>query len=138
LSVRRPATISAFALAIVTLAACGERSFEAEQFVEEANSHGAGLELGEPLISTEPEVEVYALRVAEEEAERAEEEHAHGGGSLTVMEDGDAALAKYERCEAAATLLCYRAANVVVAFENSLPTDDRSRLDDAVRALGSD
>jgi hypothetical protein len=135
--------MSALALAVAGLAACGERSFEAEEFVDEANSHGAGLELGEPLTTTEPESEVYALRLAEPAVEQGEEfgvvdEHAHGGGSLTVTEDEDGALEEYRRCESAASLLCYRAANVVVVFEESLPPEDRSRLDAALRSLASE
>jgi hypothetical protein len=135
--------MSALAIAIATVAGCGERSFEAEEFVEEANSYGAGLELGEPLTTTEPETEVYALRVADPAAEPSEEagaldEHAHAGGSLTVTEDEDAALEEYRRCEAAASLLCYRAANVVAVFEDSLPPDERSRLDAAVSSLASE
>jgi hypothetical protein len=135
------------------LASCGERSFEAEEFVEEVNANGGALELGEPLPSTEPDTDVYALRpaegaspaVAEEERaaeehtaeEPAVEEHGHehvGGGSLTVVEDAEAALAKYRTCERAVTLICYRAANVVMTFEG-LTTEQRSRLDSAVRAL---
>jgi hypothetical protein len=57
---------------------------------------------------------------------------------LTVTEDSETGLAEYQQCEAAATLLCYRAANVVAIFEDTLPPEDRSRLDAAVSSLGSD
>jgi hypothetical protein len=135
----RFALSACFVLAALTPSACGERSFEAEEFVDEANASGAGIELGEPLTTTESDAEVYALRIVAEHAEATDGEHAHGGGgSLTVTEDDDVALARYEECEAAATLLCYRVANVVVIVEDALPPEDRSRLDAAVSSLASD
>lgn len=125
-------------LATLVVTACGEHSFEAEEFVDEANASGAGIELGEPLTTTESDTEVYALRIVAEHAEATDGEHAHGGGgSLTVTEDSDAALARYEQCEAAATLLCYRVANVVLIVEDALSPEDRSRLDAAVSSLAS-
>jgi hypothetical protein len=120
----------------------------ADEFVSLANENGAGIELGEPLYSTEGEV--YALTLeeeageehaAEDEKHAAEEEHAaeehgheHGGGSLNVADSEEQALAEYEQCEAAATLLCYRAANIAVVFEG-LSTEERARLDAAFRAI---
>ena len=54
-----------------------------------------------------------------EEPAGHEEEHGHehGGGSLGVYESSDAADEGMKTCRAAADLLCYRAANVVVILE---------------------
>jgi hypothetical protein len=120
----------------------GERSFSAEEFVEAANERGAGLELGEPLLATDPEAEVYAVRLAEDadhEGEpatgEAEVGHGHGGGSLIVAGSDAEALAEYRRCEGAVTIHCYRAANVVLRVEADDPAElDRLRV--AVAALG--
>ena len=119
------------ALAIV-LAACGEdRTFEAQEFVEEANAQGAGMELGEPLTSADAGSEVFAVELASSATQ------VHGGGSLIVVDDVEAAQAEFTRCESAASLTCYRAANVVVRLEEVSP-EQRSQLDEAFNALGSD
>lgn len=66
------------------------------------------------------------------------DEHAHGsGGSLIVAPDEEEAFAEYERCETALSLLCYRAANVVLRIEELAP-DDRRRMDHAFIALGAE
>lgn len=141
-------------LAVPALTGCGQdKVFEVEEFVAEANRNGAGLELGEPLISPDPARDVYGVELAESDrgeggrSQDAREEgdehgaedgaHEHLGGSLTVTPDADAGRAEFERCESAVSLLCYRAANVVVAFENSLPVDLQDRLKAAIVAMES-
>jgi len=129
----RATTALLTALALAAAACGGERTFEPEEFVEEANSKGAGLELGEPLISTREGLEVYELRlIAAVQATRKE----HASGSLIVAEDPEKALAEYHRCEAAATLICYRAANVVLALEGGESAPGLASVDRAIRALG--
>lgn len=143
---RRPESgwIAVGCAVLVIFGGCGERSFEAEEFVDEANANGAELSLGEPLISTEEGIDVYALTLAEsaepghsEDPGHASEEHVHGGGSLTVTDGSDLAAEEYESCEGAATLICYRAANVVLAFEE-LPPDERATMNAAIRAMASE
>lgn len=133
-------------LAVAALAACGETEFDAEGFVSEANDRGAGLELGEPLLSAREETDVYAVEVERPSAtgrpDGADEhlgEHEHvGGGSLIVAADADAAKAEFERCEGAVSLVCYRAANVVLALEGEPNSPELVGVDGAIRALASE
>lgn len=97
-----------------------ERTFSAEEFVEEVNAQGVEMHLGEELSTTEADAELHAVELepligAPEVS--GEEEHAHAGGSLAVYDDTAAAEDRLEECEAAADLLCYQAANVVVILE---------------------
>jgi hypothetical protein len=140
-------TIALFALAVLLAGGCGsdEREFSAEEFVEEANSHGAGLELGEALETTD-DAELYAVTVehaeAEEEehaeAEEPEAGHAHGGGSLKVAEDAAAAEAEYARCEETRLLFCYRAANVALVFQPDAEPDALGQVANALKAMQDD
>lgn len=129
-------------LVLAALAACGddERTFSAEELVEEANANGAGLELGDALETSREGAEVREVTFVEagepHDAETAQ--HEHGGGTLTITTDTEAGLAEYERCESAATLLCFRASNAVLFFESSLDPADRARLEDALRAMASE
>jgi hypothetical protein len=117
---------------LAILAACGgERTFEAAEFVEEANAHGAGMELGEPLSSTGAAGEVFAVELASSATQ------VHGGGSLIVVDDAEEAQAEFARCESAASLVCYRAANVVLRLEEVSP-EQRAQLDEAFTELGSE
>jgi hypothetical protein len=118
-------------LAAALAAGCGETTFDAPGFVEEANSHGAGLHLGEQLLSTDPEREVFAVELTAAVAASG-----HGGGSLAITDGDDAALAEFRRCESAVTLLCYRAANVVLLFESEIPAEGLARVEGAIRAMG--
>jgi hypothetical protein len=117
---------------VLTLVACGgERTFEAEEFVDEANEHGAGMELGEPLSAVHTETEVFSVELASSATQ------VHGGGSLVVADDLEDGQAEYERCEGAASLTCYRAANVVLRLEDVSP-EQRAQIDGAFAALESD
>lgn len=137
---RRAST--AAALAVLALSACGsdERSFSAEEFIEEANAHGANLELGEPLSTSDADVELYSLTIdeppgGEEIGEGPAIEAEHGGGSLRVTESVDEAEAELSRCEQAVSLFCYRAANVVLIFEQDAEPEALSAIAGALRAL---
>src|SRR5687768_974805 len=124
-------------IAVLALAGCGsDRAFEPDEFVEEANAEGAGLVLGEPLTSIEEGVDVYALSFEEEPGEHDGPEpggHAHSGGSLIVTEDADAAREEHARCEQAVTLVCYRAANVVLLFDADPSDEHVTEVDSAIR-----
>lgn len=141
-----PALVIAATCVLVLGAACGGGAeFTPEEFVAAANKEGAGLELGERLLSSDGEAEIYGLELASHgggeakpDSGQASLQHAHGGGSLVVTESDDGGVGEYERCEAASTLLCYRAANVVLIFEDSISSEDSSALADALRALASE
>lgn len=134
--------LAAVALAALALAACGsgERTFGAEEFIDEANAHGASLELGEPLSTSDADVELYAVTIEEpEEVHDSGGEpvigHEHGGGSLRVTDSVEDAEAEVERCEQAVSLFCYRAANVVLIFEQDAEPEALSEVAAALRAL---
>jgi hypothetical protein len=141
--VHRPRrTLPLLALAALVAAGCGqgERVFSAPELIEEANANGAGLELGDALETSREGAEVREVTFVEAEEPRDNEtaQHEHGGGTLTITTDAEAGLAEYERCESAATLLCFRASNVVLFFEAGLDPADRTRLEHALRAMASE
>lgn len=136
-----PAALAALGLGVVLLAACGEREFDAAEFVAEANERGAGIELGEPLLSAREGTEVYGFDLEPQGTAGAEDHgggHEHAGGSLIVTADADAGRAELERCQGAVTLACYRAANVVLAVEGEPGSPELAGLDAAIRALASE
>lgn len=122
------------------MAGCGAHEFDAQEFVEEANANGAGLELGEPLLSTREDVEIRAVEIAPASATGEVERPggAHTGGSLIVASSVEAGEEEYERCEGAVTIVCYRAANVVLAVEGDPGSAELVGVDGAIRALASD
>jgi hypothetical protein len=136
------------ALTGLAIVACGssERTFTAQEFVEELDARGATLELGQKLSTDDPDAELYAVENPEEkhggghESEQAEEEHghAHSGGSLRVTESASRAEEEFQRCEGAVTLLCYRAANVVLVFEQEADPEFLGRLTVAISALAAE
>lgn len=132
--------LAGIAVTLLGAVGCGgERAFEPAEFVEEANAKGAGLVLGEPLASIEEGVEIYSISFTEEPGEgRGSEpgDHSHSGGSLIVTEDAESARAEHARCEDAVTLVCYRAANVVLLFDTDPSDEHVAKVDAAVRALG--
>lgn len=106
------------ALAAVALAACGgERELTATELVSEFNDRavaGAELTLGESLLANEDapgEVFTVELRIPGEFG-------GTGSGSLVVLADSDEGGAEFDRCESSASLVCYRAANAVLRFED--------------------
>jgi hypothetical protein len=118
-------------VAAITVLACGEeKRFTASELVAEVNEHGAGLSLGEELTSTQEGIEIRAVGF-----EDADE---HGGGTLAITGDDDAGLAEFERCESAASLICFRAENAVLFFEDEAPADDIDRIEAAVSAIAGD
>jgi len=115
---KRLAASLACAIPICALiAACGEgRTFTAEEFVEEVNGEGVKLELGEELVTDRDDQELYAVEL-EPVAELPGSADRHAGGSLSVSDEGEGADEELASCQAAADLLCFRAANVVVVLE---------------------
>ncbi|MEJ7876616.1 MAG: hypothetical protein WKF62_08145 [Solirubrobacterales bacterium] len=122
--------LSIAAATLVAIAGCGdeERTFTASGFVDEMNDQGADLELGADLLSTQAGVETFEIRFGQT-----------GDGSLAVAEDDEGGVSEYERCESAATLLCYRAANVVLLFDGAeIAVGDLAGVEAAIRAIAED
>lgn len=139
--VRALAILGAVALAPLGCGS-GERTFDAGEFVEEANKNGAGLSLAEPLSTSDEDAELYSVSLEDtdkgaDESAEAEEGHEDGGASLRVSPDAEAARREFERCEMAVSLVCYRASNVVLILESPEPAVS-SRLERALRAMESD
>jgi hypothetical protein len=131
-----PARIAIALAALAVAAGCGgedEFRFSAEEFVFEANARGAALELGTPLVSSREGTEIHELAVIGVGGTGD-----HGGGSLTVTADSAAGLAEFERCEAATSLLCFRANNVVVALEDELDREQVGTLERALSRMAAD
>jgi len=121
-----------------TLTGCGERSFTAEEFVDEANANGVALTLGEPLSTEQGGTQLYSVTISEPTggdppSGNTEIGESHGGGSLRVEDDSEAAEAEYTRCEQS-LLFCFRAANVVLIVEDAEP-ETLARLTAALRAI---
>ena len=132
---------SVVSAAVLALAACGsgERTFSAQEFVDEANSNGAHLALGEPLGGEQADAQIYALRVEPVPSGGAAPTlgEGAGSGSLRVEGSSDAAEGEYARCNQAG-LFCYRAANVVLVFEADVDPGSLVDLVRAIRALKAD
>ena len=129
-------------LALATSACTRERKFSAEEFVEEVKQEGVGLTLGDTLVTDDESKELYALTLnplsalPERQKGGEAEEHGHSGGSLSVYDDNAGAEEGMKACQAAADLLCYRAANIVVILESD--GLEAQRLGVAMRRLEED
>lgn len=128
----------ALLVALVALGGCsGERSFDEDTFIEEINSAGAGLTLGVIISENEQGVPVRAIELVPAGASRpVRPGEDPGGGTMLVLDDADQAFAEFQRCEQAATLTCYRAANVVLRFDQIDPVQQQ-RVTAAIAALES-
>jgi hypothetical protein len=123
------------------IAACGDdTTYTADELVSGLNDHGAELELGETLPSNREGIDLRGLRFAADPsaALKAGGEAEGGSGSLTITPDADAGLAEYQRCESAGALVCFRADNAVLIFEDELGAADRARLASALQAIAGD
>ena len=134
----RAASLSA--VLVLGLAACGgERVFTAGEFVDEMNANGAALKLG-PVLTQNPEGiavnEVTLTSAAQSATGTGPTPAESASASLLVLSDADAAGEEYDRCQRAASLTCYRAANVVLRVEN-LQRADQAQLTTAVEAIAS-
>lgn len=137
------AIVAAVALVAAISLIDGEdgQAFDAEGFVEAANEHGAGIELGDELFTDQEDKEIYGLILVEEDEDEAEseveeeEEHHHTGGSLSVLPDERSAESEIARCRTSLSLLCFRAANVVIALEGDPTSGGPQRLAAALARL---
>jgi len=131
------AAAALLALAAAAAIGCGERDFSATELVDAANEHGAQLELGSQVTTTDAGAPVYAIRSVPAGDANPQLEGGGGRGTLLVADDATAAGAEFDRCDATADLTCFRAANVVLRF-TSLDGPDQARISGAISALASD
>ena len=122
--------------AALPIACGGERDFDAQTLVSELNDAGAGLTLGPPLDSgaaSEAEVTVLGFSDAGEPGSGTSQ----GSGAIVILDDADQARSEFERCEAAVSFVCFRAANVVLRFAG-MDTAQRGRVSAALTDLQTD
>lgn len=120
------------------IAGCGERVFTEEEFIEAINAEGAALKIGEVITTNQDGIDVRAVALTENEVSpTGAEGKPSGSGAIVVLEDSGAAEDELERCESAPAFTCFRAANVVLRFDELLP-EDRARITAAFQALASD
>jgi hypothetical protein len=122
------ALAAAFLFATVAVAGCGgEQTFAASEFAEKVNEEGVEMRLGRQLQSGEGN-ELHEITLprlpglpppapGEHEEERAGEKGVPG--TLYVFDDADAAEEQTAACRSSGGLVCYRAGNVVVLFEEA-------------------
>lgn len=136
---RRIAIAVVAAVAASSGLGCGEeKTFTAEEFVDEINAHGAAVALG-PVITTSKEgVDVRSVTLTEAElSPTGAGGDNHGSGAVLVLDDSDQASAEMERCKSTLSLVCFRAANAVLRFEGLFP-EEQARITRSVEALASD
>ena len=133
------ALLLAASAALAAIGCGGEREFAAGEFIDAANAEGAGLALGAEISSTENDEPIYVIRSRPKPGAdpNPQLEEGHGSGTLVVAVDAAAAGAEFDRCETSADLTCFRAANVVLRFEE-MAAADRARVSGAVSALAAD
>lgn len=127
--------IGAFALS-----ACGgERTFSAQDFIDEMNDHGAALALG-PVLTTNPDgVDIYSISLTELSTgvgspPQAVPEGVPGSGSMLILDDADGARSEFDRCEQSPELTCFRAANAILRLQ-ALEGADQARIVTAIEAI---
>jgi hypothetical protein len=137
------ALAAAFLFATVAVAGCGsEQTFTASEFAEEVNEQGVEVRIGRQLQSSEGN-ELHEITLPRlpglpppAPGEHDEEQAGEKGmlGTLYVFDDADAAEEQLTACRNSATLVCYRAENVVVLFEEA--GIEAQRLAVAMQRLG--
>jgi hypothetical protein len=100
---------------------CGsDHTFTADEFADEVNAEGVEMRLGRQLHSGEGkdlyEMTLPALPGTPPPAPGTEGERG-GSGTLYVFDDVDGAEEELAACRNSGGLVCYRASNVVVLFE---------------------
>ena len=117
---------------------CGsqERTFDAEGFVDEIDAHGAQLELGPVLTTRADGIDVHVLRFSGGDTDSQLHSADTGTATMLVMEDSEAAREEFARCESAPTLTCFRAANVVLRFEE-MDATDQARIVGAMEGIAT-
>ena len=127
----------------MALAGCGtsEKTFTASGFVDQVNEQGVSLELGRQLPTGSDADSVYAVTLPRLPGEpRAPDTEGSGRdpiGTLYVYGDPGGAGDRLDACRASGGLLCFRAANIVVVFDQEVGAISAQRLGVAIERLGS-
>lgn len=133
--------LAALACAGGLLIGCGgERTFDAEEFVEAINEQGAFVTLGPVLTTSLDGVEIRSVALTEVSAsptQPAPVGEEGGSGAVLVMQSAEEAEVELARCESALSLACFRAANVVLRFED-LPPTEQARIAGALQAIATE
>lgn len=128
--------IIACALLVSALPGCGEeKTYTAEEFVDQVNEEGVKLKLGEPLITDDSSKELFAVELAQV-ADLPGSGREPVSGSLSEYDEPSGAEDELDSCSASADLLCYRVANIVVVLEGG--GIEAQQLGIAVERLGED
>jgi len=136
--VRAPAFLSALLIPLLLAGGCGgERTFTADDFVAEVNAEGAEIELGDVITTNQEGVEVRAIQLGSTGLSPTGAAAEPGAtGAMLVLGDAGAAEDELDRCESAPAFTCFRAANVVLRFEDIFP-EEQQRLSEAFQAIAS-
>ena len=132
--------LALLALAAAAVTGCGsEATLSASDFIDRIKAEGVSIELGPRLAARGDADELYAVTLPPLPGAPAPppgSESAPGAsGSLYVFGDTGAAEDQLKACEAAAGLLCYRAANIVVILDEESSRLEAQRLAVAVKRL---
>lgn len=121
---------------LTTACGSGERTFDTEGFLEEINAQGAQLELGPVLTTRSDGVDIHVLGFSGGSPDSQLHSSDTGSATMLVMDDSAAAQEEFDRCNSSATLTCFRAANVVLRFEE-MSAADRARIVGAVEGIAT-
>ena len=127
---------------VICLAACGgERTFTAQEFIDEMNDNGAALALGPVLTTNSDGVDIYSVSLTEISTgvgspPKPVPAGTPGNGSMLILDGADAARSEFARCEQSPELTCFRAANAVLRFQ-ALQGGDQARITTAIEAIGT-
>jgi hypothetical protein len=134
---RRLSPLLPIVLAALIAGCGGERTFSAEEFVDEINAEGAALELGGVIAENEDGLEILEVRFSgPAQAPTGGVAESGASGAMVVLPDAGEAVDEVSRCESAPAFTCFRAANVVVRFEEIFP-EEQARLTQAFESIAS-
>ena len=131
------------ALAAVMLVACGsEETFTAAEFTQQIRDQGVSIRLGRQLPTSGDADQLFAVRLprlpGEPAPPRDSEGNGDASGTMYVYGDTGGAGDELDACRAAGGLLCFRAANIVVVFDEETGGLQSQRLALAIKRLGSE
>jgi hypothetical protein len=130
--------VATLLLLLALISGCGgERVFTADEFVEAVNAEGAEISLGDVITTNQEGIEVRAITLGRTDVSPTGAAGEPGAsGAMLVLADDGAAREELSRCESAPAFTCFRAANVVLRFEDIFP-EEQVRLSEAFQAIAS-
>jgi hypothetical protein len=129
--------LAALILSAIVIAGCGsqERVFTPVDFLDTINATGADLSLGPVLTTTSEGVDVYVLKYsADATTDPKLSSGDEGAATMIALDNSDQARSEFTRCQAAPLLTCFRAANVVLRFED-MSAAEMTRIVGALQAI---